>query len=290
MYWMTIPVFVMGVIFNYLPAWGWYLAFIDFQPGIPVWDSVFVGLKYFARLFETGSSFLVAFRNTVVLSLLGLLVLPAAVFFAVCVSEVKNKAFKTLVQTASSLPYFVSWIIVYAIFFFFLSVDNGYVNQVLLALGWIAEPIDFLGNVDYSWAILTASTIWKTLGYTAIVFIAAIAGLDQELYEAAEIDGASRSQKIMKITIPQIMPTFAVMTILTVGQMLNIGFEQYWSFRNPLTVDAVEVLDTYAYATGIAGFEFSYATAIGVFKTVASCVLLVFANGVFKKIMNRSIF
>lgn len=265
------------------------MAFVNFQPGLGLLNARFVGFAYFMRLFEAGSAFVIVMRNTVALSLLGMLVLPASVAFAVLVSELRNRTMKMAIQTVSSFPYFVSWIIVYSLFFYFLSVDGGVLNNALLTLGLIKDPIDFLAKPEYSWTIMTTASIWKNLGYTAIVFIAAISSIDDQLFEAAAIDGAKRHQRIWHITLPMIMPTFAVMTILTVGQLLNLGFEQFWSFRNPLTVDRVEVLDTYAYATGIAGFEFSYATAIGIFKTLVSCMMLFIANTVFKRVMHRSI-
>jgi putative aldouronate transport system permease protein len=286
---MTVPIFIMGVVFNYAPIWGWSMAFVKYQPGKGILGAPFAGLHYFKMLFEGGSTFLLVMRNTVALSLLGMLVLPLAVAFAVLVSEARGRGYGKFVQIASSFPYFVSWIIVYSIFFFFCSVDGGVINQLLLRFGLIREPIDFLGNADWSWFILTFASIWKNLGYTAIVFIASIAGIDQELFEAAQIDGASRFRKIWHITVPLIMPTFAVMTVLTVGQLLNLGFEQFWPFRNFMTVGRVEVLDTYIYATGIGNFQFSYATAVGIFKTLVSCLMLFIANGIFKRFMNRTI-
>lgn len=287
--WMTVPVFLLGIAMNYFPIWGWYMAFVHYSPGESIVASPFAGLHYFIRLFESGSSFLLAIRNTIVLSILGLLVLPLAVVFSLLIAEIKSTFFKKFVQTVTSFPYFISWIIVYSLFFFFLSVDDGQINLTLLRFGLIDNPIDFLGDPRYSWLIMTIANIWKGLGYTAIIFISAISGIDQELYQAAEIDGAGRFKRILHITLPGIMPTFAVMLILTVGQLLNLGFEQYYTFQNPMTLEKLEILDTYIFRQGLTSYDFSYATAAGIFKSVISCTLLFFANEVFKRVMGRSI-
>ena len=287
--WMTIPVFILGVVFNYLPLWGWSMAFVNYSPGVSILKSQFIGLDNFARLFEAGSSFLIAMRNTLVLSFLSMLVLPGAVLFALMIAEVRCNFFKKTVQIVTSFPNFVSWIIVYSLFFFFLSVDDGQINHLLLRVGLISEPLDYLGNPDFSWFIMTFASVWKGLGYTAIIFISAISSIDQEMYKAADVDGAGRFRKIFHITLPGIMPTFAVMMILTVGQLLNLGFEQYYTFQNPITLDKLEILDTYIYRQGLTDYDFSFATAVGIFKSLVSCVLLFMANGLFKKFMNRSI-
>lgn len=287
--WMTVPVFLLGVVFNYLPIWGWSMAFVHYNPGISVLNSEFAGLHYFYRLFEAGSSFLTAMRNTLVLALLGMLVLPGAVVFALLIAEAKARIYKKLVQIVTSFPYFVSWIIVYSIFFFFLAVDDGQINLLLLKLGLTENPVDFLGNPDYSWLLMTTANLWKGLGYTAIIFISAISGIDQELYQAANVDGAGRFRNIIHITLPGIMPTFAVLMILNTGQLLNLGFEQYYTFQNPMTLERLEILDTYVYRQGLTNYDFSFATAVGIFKTLVSCLLLFMANGVFKRFMNKSI-
>ena len=240
-------------------------------------------------LFDVGSNFLLTMRNTVVLSLLGMLVLPVSAVFAIMITEVRNNFYKKTVQVITTFPNFISWIIVYSIFFHFLSIDDGFVNNLLLKLHLFSQPVGFLSKPEYSWPLMTFVNFWKGLGYSAIIFISAISGIDQELYQAADVDGAGRLRKILHITVPGIMPTFAVLLILTIGQLLNLGFEQYYSFQNPMTIEKLEILDTYVYRTGLTNMNFSFATAVGIFKSVVSCLLLLSANGVFKRIMGRSI-
>lgn len=286
---MSVPVFFIGVLFNYVPIWGWIIAFFDYSPGIPLYKTPFAGLKYFLMLFAASSDFPIAMRNTVVLSLLGLLVLPASLLLALLITEVRNNVYKKSVQIITSFPNFISWIITYSLVFHFLSVDDGIVNQLLLKLHLISQPVDFLVNPDYSWLMMTMVNLWKNTGYSAIIFLSAIAGISQELYQAAEVDGAGRFKKILFITLPSIMPTFAVLMILNIGQLLNLGFEQYYSFQNPVTLDRLEIIDTYVYRTGLVRMSFSFATAVGIFQTLISCGLLIMANGMFKKTMNKSI-
>jgi ABC-type polysaccharide transport system, permease component len=288
---MTVPFFLLVVIFAYVPLWGWSFAFTDFQPGISIFASKFVGLKNFLRLFDIsyGSEFPMVMRNTLALSFIGIATMPIPVAFAIMITELRTRWLKRLIQTVTSFPYFVSWIIVYSLFFAFLSVDDGLINQVLLKVHLISNPTDILANPDVTWLFQTFLGLWKTAGYSAIIYISSIAGIDQELYKAAEIDGAGRFGKIRHITIPGIMPTFSVIMVLTIGNILNMGFDQYFVFHNPLIHERIEVLDLYTYHMGIINSDYPFATAVGIFKTVVSAVLLFSANMINKKINGKSI-
>lgn len=285
---MAVPLFALVVIFSYVPLWGWAMAFVKYRPGVSIFKSQFVGLTNFIKIFASDSSFVEVFRNTLVMGLLGLLGIPLAVVLALMLNECHAVGFSKVVQTATSLPNFISMVIVYSIFFRFLSVDDGIVNVVLLKIGILKQPIDFLATSGLVWPLQTFVGIWKYTGWTAIIFISAIAGIEQELYEAALVDGAGRFQRIWHITIPGIMPTFVIIMILNIGYLVSIGFEQYYLFWNGMIADRIEVIDTYVYRLGIAQGNYSFATAVGIGKTVISVLLIVGANWLSKRTTQRS--
>jgi putative aldouronate transport system permease protein len=287
---MTVPFFLLVILFNYVPLWGWSIAFVDYIPGRSIMESSFVGLKYFHRLFDSTSDFGLVLRNTLVLSFMGLLLSPVPVILAIQITNVRSRWYGKFVQIVSSFPHFTSWIIVYSVFFAFLSIDDGMVNSLLYkTLHWIGAPSNILADPDWTWWLMTFATLWKNVGWTAIIYIAAIAGIDQEQYQAAEVDGASRWQQVLHITIPGIMPTFTILMLINIGNMLNIGFDQYYVFHNALISERIEVIDTYTYRMGIVQFDFPYATAAGIFKSFISVILLFSANRFTKMTTGRSI-
>ena len=285
---MAAPLFALVIVFSYFPLWGWAMAFVKYRPGVSIFSSVFVGLDYFKKIFEMGSDFPLVFRNTLVMGLMGLVGIPLAVVLALMLNECRFMPFNRIVQTATSLPNFISMVIVYSVFFKFLSVEDGLLNVLLVKLNILSQPIDFLASENMVWPLQTFVGIWKGVGWTAIIFISAIASIEQELYEAAVVDGAGRFQKIWHITIPGIMPTFMIMMILSIGYLLSSGFEQYYLFYNGMVAKTIEVIDTYVYRIGIAQGNYSYATAIGISKTVISVALLMGANFLAKKTTDRS--
>ena len=204
-------------------------------------------------------------------------------------SQMQSKRYSKIIQTASSIPKFISWVLIYAIFFIFFSSESGLMNKMLEVLGF-GESVNLLGNENIAWGVQTAITIWKQTGWDAIIYIAAIAGIDPALYDAAAVDGAGRFKKILHVTIPGITPTFFVLFLMAVANILSNGFEQYYVFQNPMVVDRLEVFDTYIYRMGIVNSQYSYATAMGMFKSIISIVLLTVANGTSKKIRGESIF
>jgi multiple sugar transport system permease protein/putative aldouronate transport system permease protein len=222
------------------------------------------------------------------MSLLGIATSFLPVLFAVFLNEIKCKWFKNCVQTLTTLPNFISWTLVYAVAFCLFS-STGMVNSVLQNWGWISAPIKFLDNSQHVWLRMILWSTWKGLGWGAIMYLAAIAGIDQEMYEAARVDGAGRWQLIKNITIPSLMPTYFVMLMLSVANFLNNGMDQYYVFQNSFNKDAIQVLDLYVYNIGMTGKSLSLATAIGVMKSLVSVTLLMIVNFTSKKVRGESI-
>ena len=284
---MALPCFAFVVIFYYMPIFGWIYAFFEYKPGLKLNQCAFVGMKYFKLALEE-PELLTVLRNTFVLSFLGILATPLPAVFAIMLSEMRSKAYKKVIQTITTLPNFISWVLVYAIFFLFFSIDGGLVNELLLKYGIISEPTSVLGNADIVWIFQTLVSIWKVLGFNAIIYFAAIAGIDQELYDAANVDGAGRFGKILHITIPGLYSTFIVLQVLGIGNILSNGFDQFYIFHNAMVHDKIQVLDYYLYRIGIGdvngGGDFSLATALGISKTFISLLLLMMANFLSKKL------
>ncbi|WP_245580986.1 ABC transporter permease [Paenibacillus ginsengihumi] len=288
LYAMSLPFIVVVFIFNYLPVWGWLMAFQNYRPGKGIFEQQWVGLDHFVALF-TDEKFYLVLRNTLAMSLMGLVVgFTVPIAFAVLLNELRGSAFRRTVQTVSYLPHFVSWVVVAGIVSKMLSVDGGAVNQLLMALGIIDQPIQFMARGSWFWYIVTGSDLWKEMGWNAIIYLAAIAGIDQEQFDAAKVDGASRLQQIWHITLPSIAPTIAILLIMSIGHLISIGFEKQFLLGNPLVVDYSEVLDLYALNYGLGMGRFSFGTAIGMFNSIVSIILLLAANGLFKKFTKHS--
>ena len=285
---LSIPFVIFVFIFSYVPLAGWAYAFFDYKPGLDFSRMDFVGFKYFTYMFQTWNQTKMVLTNTLVLSFLGLLCSPLPVLFAIMLTEVKSKWFKKIVQTTTTLPNFISWIIVYGLAFAIFSAE-GMVNTVLRNTGIIKESLDILGDPDKSWILMTLLGIWKSLGWNAIIYLAAIAGIDQELYDAASVDGANRWQKIRHVTIPQLSATYFVLLLLTISNLLSNGIDQYFAFQNPLVADKVRVLDLYIYQMGVLGRQYSFSIAMGIWKTVIGIILLMSANQLSKKVRGVSL-
>lgn len=286
---LVLPFLCLVFLFHYVPLAGWAYAFFDYVPGVPLEELSFAGLKYFEYLFSDMSEFSTVIRNTLVLSLLKIATMIVPIIFAIMLSQIQNKRYSKIIQTASSIPNFISWVLIYAIFFIFFSSESGLMNKLLVTLGF-GESVNLLGNEKIAWGLQTAITIWKQTGWDAIIYIAAIAGIDPALYDAASVDGAGRMKKILHVTVPGILPTFFVLFLMAVANILSNGFEQYYVFQNPMVVDRLEVFDTYIYRMGIINSQYSFATAMGMFKSIISIALLTIANGASKKIRGESIF
>ena len=281
------PFLVLVVIFSYYPLYGWIYSFFDYRPPLPFsWDS-FVGLKWFKMLFQNKSyvkQTIDVLRNTFAMSGIALAFSWLPMFFAIFLNEIRNKPFRKFAQTAATLPNFISWILVYSVAFLLLS-NAGMVNSVMLNMGLISRPIDFMKSNTHIWLKMWLWLTWKNLGWAAIMYIAAISGIDEELYEAAKIDGASRWKSIWYITLPSLLPTFFVLLLLNISNFLNNGMEQYFVFQNSWNREHIQVLDLYIYNISTSKPPvYSISTALSMLKSVVSVVLLFSAN-TFSKIV-----
>ena len=286
---MSLPFVVWLFIFNYLPLWGWTMAFQKFKPGRSFGEQEWVGLDQFITLFQEPQFYLVL-RNTLAMSIMALGVgYTIPVLFAILLNEIRWSPFKRSMQTISYLPHFVSWVVVAGIVTKMLSTDGGIVNEVLIALNLIDKPIQFMAKGEWFWGIVTLSDLWKEMGWSSIIFLAAIAGIDNEQYEAAKVDGAGRFRRMWHITLPGIRPTLMVMLILSIGWLTSIGFEKQYLLGNALVQDYAEVLDLYVLNYGINLGRYSFGTAIGIVNSLVAITLLLLSNRIFKRITNESV-
>ncbi|MFF2480301.1 ABC transporter permease [Paenibacillus sp. NPDC058071] len=285
---ICLPIILWVLVFAYFPMYGLIIAFQNYSPG----DSMFgnwVGLDNFIRFFQE-PDFLLIMRNTIVISMLNLLIgFPAPIILALLLNEVKNTFFKKTVQTLSYIPYFISWVVVASIAFTLLG-NDGIVNDLLLRLGFIDKPIVILGEGKYFWTVLTSANLWKEIGFSSIIYMSAIAGIDREQYEAGTVDGLGRFGAAWHITLPNIRSTIVLLFILALGGILNAGFEQQLLLGSPTTRDYHEVIDTYVYRFGVQLGNYSYGTAVGLMKSLIGVTLVIIANKLSKRYMQTAIF
>jgi putative aldouronate transport system permease protein len=289
---MSTPFLAAIFVFSYLPLYGWAYAFFDYHVGMRLQEATFVGLKFFRALIDNPVSrgeMLRVLTNTFGMSFLGILAAPLPVIFAIFLMEIKTKRLRGLVQTLTTLPNFISWVLVYSVAWSIFSVEDGFLNHLLMSTGLIRTEINFLASSDHIWIKMLGYSLWKTLGWSAIMYIAAITSIDAGLYEAAVVDGAGRFQCMWHITLPGILPTFFVLLLLTIANFINNGMEQYYLFQNPMNKSTIEVLDLYVYNMGMVGQNISHSTAVGMLKSLVSVALLFFANGLSKVIRKESI-
>ena len=277
----ALPFMIIVLLFNYVPIFGWIYAFFDYVPGVKLNDSEFVGLEYFKLIF-TDANVWRSLTNTFIFAILGILFSPLPMFFAILLNEVKNGPVRKIVQTFTTLPNFISWVIIFSLAFTLFSSD-GLITTMLLKIGIGTEGQNLLGNGDAVYIFQSLLGLWKGLGWSSIIYLAAIAGIDQEQYEAARVDGAGYFRCAIHITMPAMIGTFVVLFILNIGNFLNTGYEQYLLFKNSMTADNIEVLDLYAYRIGLENMDYSYGVAISIIKSVVSVILVTFANLVAKK-------
>jgi len=276
------------LVFAYAPMYGIIYSFFEYYPGMTLAESKFVGLKHYKDFFSLPDVWLII-RNTLVISTLGLTIgFVSPIILALLINEIRVRWFKRTIQTISYLPHFVSWIVVASIIFTLLG-SEGFVNDVLLKLGWIERPLTILGEGSYFWALLTSANIWKGVGWSSIIYISAIAGVDQELYQAGAVDGLGRFGMAWHITLPGIRPTVLLLFILGIGSLLNAGFEQQLLLGTPKTREYHEVIDTYVYRYGIQMGRYSFATAVGFMSSVLGLFLVLLTNRISKKLTDMSI-
>jgi putative aldouronate transport system permease protein len=282
-YLLFLPAFIWYFIFCYVPMGGLVIAFKNFSPIKGIASSPWVGLLNFERLFST-SSFITAVKNTLIISGLSLvIVFPIPIIFAILLNELLNVRFKKFVQTVSYLPHFISWSVTGGMIYMLLATKTGVVNNVITALG--GKEINFMGLSQYFRAIVTGSSVWKTMGWSSIIYLAAITSVDQALYEAAFIDGAGRLNRIWHVTLPGIRSTIAVLLIMQVGKILNVSFDQIFILINSRVADVGETIDYFIYRVGLSSSNnFSLATASGMVKSVIGFILVISANSISKKV------
>jgi putative aldouronate transport system permease protein len=275
------------VVFNYIPMAGIYVAFSDYNVAKPMFSAPWAGLKYFEQ-FMADPKIYEALVNTLGISMLNIAIgFPVPILFAILLNELGSLRYKRVVQTVSYLPHFVSWVILGG-FLINWSSETGLINDLLKKAGLIDRPIYLLGDPKYFWGLAVGSGIWKEMGWGAIIYIAAIAGINPELYEVATIDGANRFQRIIHITLPCIKGTIAILFTFTVAGLLNSNFEQIFVLKNTLNASASTVLDIYVYQVGMRLARYSYATAVGLLKSVVALILLIVSNRVSDKLTGAS--
>lgn len=288
LYIMLIPGIAYFLLFVYLPMWGSLFAFMDYSPALGIFGSDWVGLKHFQR-FVQSRQFTQLLSNTVILSVLNLVFyFPAPIILALLLNELKNQRFKRAIQSITYLPHFISTVIVVSIFRLIFSSENGLVNAALNAMGY--ESISFLTSKEWFRPIFLLQTIWKEVGWGTIIFLAALSNVDPSFYEAARVDGATHWQQMWYITLPAIMPTISILFILRMGSFLNTGFETILLMQNSLNRSVSEVFDTYVYRIGINDAQYSYSTAIGLFKSLVGLVLVYSSNLLARKAGQEGIF
>lgn len=291
MFLMVLPFLILSFIFCYFPLHGWIYALYDYRSPLKLSQCEFVGLKWFKMLVANETQLKQigqVMKNTFAMSLLGIATSFLPVLFAVFLNEMKSRRCRGVVQTLTTLPNFISWTLIYSVAFSLFS-NSGMVNTVLLRLGVLQEPIRILDSSEHVWLFMILLSTWKGLGWGAIMYIASLSGIDQEMYEAAGVDGAGRWQMIRSITIPSLMPTYFVLLVLAVANFLSNGMEQYFVFQNAFNKEYIQVLDLYVYNIGLGGKSFSLATAVGMLKTIVSITLLIIVNAVSKKVRGESI-
>ena len=283
-YYLLIPFMAFIILFKYVPMYGITLAFKDFKVRSGIMGSPWAGLKYFRQLFESYSFFEVL-QNTLIISLEKLIFsFPIPIVLAIFINEIRNDRVKKTFQTFSYLPHFISWIIA-ASFIQDIFALNGPVNVIISSLG--GKPIYFMADSRYFRSVIILSNVWKTCGWSSIIYIAAITGIDPQLYEAAEIDGANKMQRIWHITISGIRSTILMLFILEVGKIMSAGFDQIYNIYSPAVYDVADILDTYTYRQGIVNRNYSYATAAGLFQNAIGFILVILSNLMVKKLSDE---
>ncbi|UVI32843.1 ABC transporter permease [Paenibacillus spongiae] len=288
LYVMLLPAIVYYVLFHYLPLYGATIAFKDFNIMKGILGSPWAGFKHFEYLFAL-DKFWEVIGNTLIISFSRLLVgFPFPLIVALLLNEVRLAVFKKSVQTIIYLPHFISWVILGGLMYNVLSLDDGVINNLIKSLG--GNPIGFMTDEKYFRSTMVFSMVWKEFGWNSIIFMAALAGVNPQLYEAATLDGANRWQKIVSITLPCIRNTIAILLILRLGNIMEAGFEQIFVLYHPGVYSVADIIDTYVYRIGLAEGRFSLAAAIGLFKSLINFILLVIANRITRMMGEQGVY
>ncbi len=287
---LSLPVLVV-IIFSYVPLWGWLFAFFDYKPttGLNVFANKWIGLQSFHELF-TDAYFWRGLKNSLGIGVLKIIFSYVfSLLLAVMINEVRVTWFKRIVQTVSYLPHFVSWVVAANLVFVTLSPDSGIVNELLLKLGIVDNPISFMGQPNLFWLIVALTEVWKNAGYSAIVYLSAMTAIDPSLYESADIDGAGRFSKIWNITLPSIAPTIKTLLVLSIGRLLSVGFEQVYVLKSASTTETASTLEVYIYDFAMKYGQWSKGSAMSIFNSIVSIVLIVGSNLLAKRLDGEGI-
>jgi putative aldouronate transport system permease protein len=287
-YLMLLPGVLYFIIFKYVPMWGVIIAFQNYQPFLGFFHSQWAGLEHF-RTFFSDAAFWQLFRNTAILAVYNLaFYFPIPILVALMLNEVRIAVFKRFVQTVIYIPHFVSWVVVIGMGYVFFTTEGGVVNELIAQ--WGGQKVNFLVSTDLFRTMMMSEVIWKDTGWGTIIFLAALAGVDPQLYEAARMDGAGRMRQMWHITLPSIRSTIVVLLVLRLGHFLDTGFEQIFLSLNAMTREVGEVFETYVYRMGIQQGRFSYSTAVGLFKSVIGLILVVGSNYLAKKLGEEGVY
>ncbi|KRF31752.1 ABC transporter permease [Paenibacillus sp. Soil787] len=281
LYLIILPSLVYLIIFKYVPMAGVQIAFKNYMVTKGIWGSDWIGFKHFLDFFHL-PIFWRVIKNTSLLSLYSLLIgFPAPIILALALNELRNGIFKRAVQLVTFAPYFISTVIMVSIIMLFLSPQLGFVHLLADKFGFPAENI--MSKPEYFKTVYVLSDVWQFTGYASVIYIAALAGVDPHLYEAAKVDGASRFQRMIHIDLPSLMPTAVILLILNAGQIMNVGFEKVYLMQNAINVGTSEVISTYVYKMGLVGANFSFSAAVGLFNSIVNLLLLIIVNYVARK-------
>lgn len=288
LYLLISPGVLFFLIFKYVPMWGIVIAFQDYSPYLGVMESQWVGFDHFVRFFSN-QDFYLLFRNTMAISILNLVFFfPLPIVLSLLLNELRNEAYKKWIQSIVYMPHFLSWVIIAGITFLLLSQSSGIFNKMLVSMGF--AKYDFLTNQNNFWALLTLQNIWKETGWGTIIFLAAIAGVDTQLYEAAKMDGANRLHQAWHVTLPAIRSVIIVLFILRLGHIMDVGFEQVFLMMNGAVSNVADVFETYVYRLGIQQGQFSFSTAVGLFKSIVGLILVIAANKLAKRFGEEGVY
>ena len=284
---MVLPFMVLVLLFNYVPIFGWIYSVFDYVPGVPILECDFMGLDYFKMIIKD-ANVIRALKNTFIFAGISIILTPLPMIFAILLNEIKSGPVRKFVQTFTTLPNFISWVIIFSLAFSLFSTD-GLMTSVITKITGAEQAQSVLSSKGSVYWFQTFLAQWKTLGWNSIIYLAAIAGIDQQQYEAAKVDGAGYFRCAWHVTVPAMMETYVVLFILNVGNFLNTGYEQYMLFKNAVTAPAIEVLDLYVYRIGLENMDYSYGVAISIVKSIVSVALVVIANMVAKKIRGNTV-
>lgn len=288
MYALAMPGILYFILFKFVPLWGLLISFKEYNPFQGFWGSRWIGFTNFTDLFSS-EVFYLMLRNTFAINIFSIIFMfPLPIVLALMLNEIRHEVFKRINQSIVYLPHFLSWVVVASMTFFMLSTDVGLINKLITGMGF--GPVSFLSSPNLFWGLLTAQSMWKEVGWGTIIFLAAMAGVDPQQYEAAVIDGASRMKQIWHVTLPAIRPTIIILLILRLGHMADVGFEQILLMNNPLVTSVSQVFDTYAYTIGILGGKISVGVTVGMFKGVVGLILVMLSNYAVKKLGQEGIY